>query len=78
MKPSSNRNKNGAILCATAAIFCLFSYGCERPCKQLADELCRQTGSDDRACEEWKERTSRVPSHTCEVGLRAINQGRTR
>lgn len=78
MTRRSFRKKMNAILPPLVAFFCLFSVGCERPCKQLADELCRQTGSDDRACEEWKDRTSRVPSHTCEVGLRAINQGRTR
>lgn len=50
--------------------------GCERPCAVLADRLCEQAGDDDQACEAWRERISRVPSQTCENGLKALDRER--
>lgn len=50
--------------------------GCERPCAVLADRLCEQAGDDDQACEQWRERISRVPSQTCENGLKALDRER--
>jgi hypothetical protein len=51
---------------------------CDRPCRELADTLCSQPGTDERSCEAWRERTSRVPTQTCESALRTWKRDRTK
>ena len=51
---------------------------CDRPCRELADTLCSQPGTDERTCDAWRERTSRVPTQTCESALRTWKRDRTR
>ena len=51
---------------------------CDRPCTTLADRLCEAAGSDDHACELWRDRIGRVPAKTCVVGLKALDRERTR
>lgn len=63
----------GWLAVALLALSCLAS-GCDRPCQRLADRLCERAGSDDAACEQWKLRTSRVPTSTCEAGLRLLDK----
>ncbi len=52
--------------------------GCNQPCRELADTLCSQTGTDERTCDAWRERASRVPTQTCELALRTWKRDRTR
>lgn len=54
------------------------SVGCQRPCRELADTLCSEPGTDAPTCEAWRERTGRVPAETCELALRAWKRDRTR
>lgn len=63
---------------ALLGLLVLLSTGtaCQRPCKTLADRLCEAAGSDDQACERWKERVGRVSTSTCEAGLRALDRQR--
>ncbi len=69
----------GAILAFGLLPFALsLSTGCERSCHDLADTLCSQPGTDERTCEAWRERTSRVPVQTCELALRSWKRDRTR
>lgn len=59
-------------------ILILTGLGCNRPCRELADTLCSQPGTDEQTCNAWRERTSRVPTQTCESALRTWKRDRTR
>jgi len=61
-----------------AMAFAVGSLGCTTPCKKLANRLCEMSGDDGAQCERWKERTSRVPTKTCESGLRQLDRDRIR
>jgi hypothetical protein len=60
------------ILAGTCAMTALAS--CDRPCQRLADRLCEEAGSDDAACQRWRDRIERVSAETCEVSLRALER----
>ena len=59
-------------------IFALSGVACDRPCRELADALCSQPGTDERTCDAWRARTSRVPTQTCESALRTWKRDRTK
>ena len=51
---------------------------CNNPCEDLANRLCNAPGCDPTQCERWHERTARVPTETCEAGLRSLDRERVR
>ncbi len=59
-------------------VLTLMTGACQRPCRELADTLCSQPGTDERTCEAWRDRTGRVPTSTCELALRTWKRDRTR
>ncbi len=78
MVPTSARSRPvwAAIL---ASVFCLlFTGGCSNPCEELANRLCATPGCEPAQCERWHERTGRVPTETCEAGLRSLDRERIR
>jgi len=68
--------KRSVVAWAWALLLCV--GGCDRPCTTLADRLCEAAGTDDHACDLWRERVGRVPAKTCIVGLKALDRERTR
>jgi len=68
--------------CLAAAILmlaiCAASAGCSNPCEDLANRLCASPGCEAAQCERWHERTGRVPTETCEAGLRSLDRERIR
>ena len=57
---------------------CLPVAACNNPCKDLANRLCASPGCDTAQCEQWHKRTARVPTETCEAGLRSLDRERVR
>ncbi|MSP91839.1 MAG: hypothetical protein EXR79_08595 [Myxococcales bacterium] len=51
---------------------------CDRPCRQLGEQLCVRAGSDDSQCDRWRDRVKRVAESTCEAGLRILDRERAR
>ena len=66
-----------AVLLAGLALS-LASVGCSNPCEDLANRLCATPGCEPAQCERWHERTGRVPTETCEAGLRSLDRERIR
>ena len=52
--------------------------GCKGPCGDLADRLCVAADGDESRCEAWKQRVGRVPSETCQAGIRLLDRERVR
>ncbi len=68
----------GLMRWSLVVFFAMATLGCPRPCTELADTLCNRPGTDDMRCEQWRERTARVPSETCVAGLKRLAQERAR
>jgi hypothetical protein len=47
--------------------------GCDRPCHDLAEQLCAASRSDS-ACDAWRERTARVTDATCAAALQRLTR----
>lgn len=60
------------------ALALLAPAACANPCKDLANRLCNTPGCTEAQCGRWHERTARVPSETCEAGLRLLDRERLR
>ena len=54
------------------------SAACQTPCDELADRLCLLAPDDAEQCVKWQERSKRVPTKTCEAGLRQLDRDRVR
>lgn len=55
----------------------LILTGCERPCAELASQLCADTRTEAE-CDLWRERTARVSPKTCQVALERLSRAHTR
>jgi hypothetical protein len=51
---------------------------CKSPCDELAARLCVQADNDSELCARWQDRAKRVPTETCEAGLRTLDRDRVR
>lgn len=60
------------------AALCVGLAACSNPCKDLANRICASPGCDAAQCERWHDRTARVPTETCEAGLRSLDRERVR
>jgi hypothetical protein len=47
--------------------------GCDRPCHDLAEQLCADSRSDV-ACDAWRARTARVTDATCAAALQRLTR----
>ena len=74
----NGRRARLALHCVVVAACWASLAACDRPCATLADRLCEAAGSDDHACEAWRERVGRVPASTCIAGLKALDRERVR
>ncbi len=63
-------------LATLALLACV--WGCSNPCEELANRLCATPGCEPMQCDRWHERTARVPTETCEAGLRSLDRERVR
>ena len=61
-----------------AACLALSATGCKGPCDELAERMCELNPNDGEQCEKWQVRTKRVPTETCEAGLRQLDRDRVR
>lgn len=47
--------------------------GCDRPCHDLAEQLCAASRSDSD-CDAWRARTARVTDATCAAALQRLTR----
>ena len=68
--------KRFVVVLLLAAASGLGLSACSDPCEELANRLCASPGCEAAQCERWHERTARVPTETCEAGLRSLDRER--